>query len=267
MSRKLMAEDGGGRFALTSAIRSSSSVGWFASTGIVAGSTGPIRASTGRCCKVFGGWTGTKAFLKNIHYASIAKCWRGRVYIRRILSRILQDDRGSSWVPREHGGRVIDLAVNDDPAAIPCIVLLYLFVWYVLGRGLAGYRGGLAAGCIQVDGFGERVAGLRRSLNCLNLEAGNRLTYAPMTTPVVIRPASHGRAAVGGCWRGTRDEIPRTVPRRTFLETDLNACIAYILSPSVCRRCSVEGNKTSGGQNRGSYKRGGVVPPSASASL
>lgn len=126
MSCRFIAVDGGGRFALASAIRSSSSVGWLASNGIVAGSTGPMRAFLGRCCSVFGGWTGAKALLKISLISASAACQS--MYIRRILPRTLQDDCGTPWMPCEHGGRVVDLSIDNDPAAVPGIVLLDFLV-------------------------------------------------------------------------------------------------------------------------------------------
>ena len=74
-------------------------------------------------------------------------------YIRRIFPRVLQDDRGSAWMPCEHGGRVIDLPIDDDPTALRRVMLLDFVVRDVLGGGFARHRN-LLAGGVQVHGFG-----------------------------------------------------------------------------------------------------------------
>lgn len=62
------------------------------------------------------------------------------MHLRSVLPCELQDDLRPRRVPRQHARRVVHLPVDDDPAALACVVLLHLRVRDIAWRLAARVR-------------------------------------------------------------------------------------------------------------------------------
>lgn len=84
---------------------------------------------------------GTKALLPCQRISATYRVHRTHEDIRRIFASVLQDYSSTSWMPFKHRGGIIDLTIDDDPAALPCIVFLDFLVRNVIRSGFARFRG------------------------------------------------------------------------------------------------------------------------------